>query len=133
MLYINRLHLAASPVPIRATLAGSCQCSAAGVSVNAYAPVCALARALIAAAHDPNRMLEAYRGTTLCFRVPLATAAKLTVKDDKDGVPRFKKFTPFSADRVAPPIAPNDPPALPVPAAAGEATSEVATTEARVS
>jgi hypothetical protein len=40
--------------------------------------------------------------------VPLAVAARLTVKDDKDGVPRFKNYVPFPADRVAPPIAPNE-------------------------
>jgi hypothetical protein len=68
---------------------------------------------------------EVYRGTTLCFRVALATAARLTVKDDKDGVPRFKNYAPFPADRVAPKMAANGPPRstladpLPKPPSAG--------------
>jgi hypothetical protein len=125
MSYISRVLLTATPLPIKATLSGSHCCSTAGASVTAYAPVCALARALIRAGHDPNRELIVCRGPTLCFATKLATTARLRVKDDKDGIPRFKEYVPFSAARVPPPIAPNDPPALPVPAAAGGATSEV--------
>jgi hypothetical protein len=89
-------------------LSGNRRCSTLGIVVNAYAPVLTLARRLIRAGLPPDRILEVYRGATLCFRVPLAVAARLTVKDDKDGVPRFKNYVPFPADRVAPPIAPNE-------------------------
>jgi len=110
---ISRIALSATPLPIKAELTGSRHCGAAGFSINAYAPVCALARLLLHSGFGPQHMLEVYRDGTLCFQVPLAKAAKLTVKDDKDGVPRFKKYIPFSADRVAPPIAPTELPATP--------------------
>jgi hypothetical protein len=105
--------------PIHARLAGDRRCSAPslGVSVSSYAPVLALARILLRVAGlDPGRMLEVYRGDddVLCFAVPLATAARLTVKDDKDGVPRFKSYVPFPADRVRPQTAANGPPAPPL-------------------
>jgi len=73
--------------PIIAELEGSRRCSALGLSVNSYAPVCALGRQLVHAGYEPDCILEVYRGTTLCFRVRLAVAARLTVEDGKDGVP----------------------------------------------
>ena len=43
---------------IRAELFGARHCFALGISVQAYAPVCALARKLIAAGHHGDRQLE---------------------------------------------------------------------------
>ena len=109
----NRISRTSSP-PLCAELSGDRRCSTLGIVVNAYAPVLTLARQLIRAGFPPDRILKVYRGATLCFCVPLAVAARLTVKDDKDGVPRFKNYVPFPADRVAPPIAPNDLAATPL-------------------
>ena len=93
-------------LPIHAELSGSSHCSALGIAVNAYAPVLALARRPIHAGLPPDRILEVYRGMTLCFRVPLAVAARLTVEDGSNGVPRFRRYRPPSWE-VGPPIAPN--------------------------
>jgi hypothetical protein len=103
MLNISKLHFSAST--IRAELTGCRRCSALGLSVNSYAPVCALARRLIAAGHDPNCILEVYRESTLCFATTLGTAAGLMVEDGSDGVPRFRKYRPPSV-AVGPPVAP---------------------------
>src|SRR5262249_58039138 len=69
-------------VPIRAVLTGTRQCAAPtlDLSVNAYTPVLTLARQLLRTGSHPDRLIEVYRGTTLCFRVSLATTARLTVK-----------------------------------------------------
>jgi hypothetical protein len=108
MLNISKLHFSTSALAlgaIRAELEGSRRCSALGLSVNSYAPVCALARRLIAAGHDPNCILEVYRGSTLCFATTLGTAAGLMVEDARDGVPRFRKYRPPSVEG-GPPVAP---------------------------
>jgi hypothetical protein len=102
--YINRFIFTASPLVIRAELSGSRSCSAAGLSVDAYAPVCALARQLIRTGFGPARVLEVHRGSVLCFVTTLATAAGLTVEDGPDGVPRFRPYRPLGLG-VAPPIA----------------------------
>jgi hypothetical protein len=48
------------------------------------------------AGHDPATPLEAYRGSTLCLRVrSIGEGAALTVKDGRDGKPRFATFHPF--------------------------------------
>lgn len=100
---------------IRGELEDSRRCTALGLTVDAYAPVCALARQLIRAGYDPGRTLEIYRGATLCFRVRLAVAARLTVKDGKDGRPRFEKYVPFPVTRVASSVASNDAEATTLP------------------
>jgi len=104
-----------SSPPIRAELSGDRRCSTLGIVVNAYAPVLTLARLLIRAGLPPDRILEVYRGATLCFRVPLGVAARLTVQDSSHGPPRFRRYRPPSG-AVGPPIAPNDLPlAEPLP------------------
>jgi len=105
VLNISNITLRASALPIKAELSGSRSCAAAGVYVDAYAPVCALARALINAGHDPGRALAVYRGSTLCFRTTLAAAAVLTVEDGPNGTPRFRQNRPPGWE-VGPPIAP---------------------------
>ena len=102
-----------SPPPIRAELSGSRRCSTLGIVVNAYAPVLTLARQLIRAGFPPDRILEVYRGATLCFRVPLAVAARLTVEDSSDRPPRFRQYRSPSWE-VGPPIVPNDLAATPL-------------------
>jgi hypothetical protein len=98
--------IAEHPTPIRAELSSDRRCSAAGTTVNAYAPVLAIARKLIAAGHNPDCVLEAYRGSTLCLRAKLGAAARLEVKDNR-GRPLFVPWRARSVRAVAPPIAPN--------------------------
>jgi hypothetical protein len=93
-------------MPIHAELSGDRRCAALGITVDAYAPVLTLARRLIRAGLPPDRILEVYRSTTLCFCVPLATAATLTVEDSPNGVPRFRWHRP-SRWGVGLPVAPN--------------------------
>src|SRR5262249_20541034 len=68
---------------ITAHLSGSRRCTALGglFTVDAYAPVLALSRLLLRAGIAGDRVLEVYRGSTLCFRVKLATAARLTIEN----------------------------------------------------
>jgi hypothetical protein len=54
---------------IRAQLIGSNRCTALGVEAKGSAPVLDLCRKLLAAGHNPARVLEAYRSGTLCLRV----------------------------------------------------------------
>ena len=103
----------ASTTPIRTELSGDRRCSALGLTVNAYTPVLTLARQLIRAGFPPDRILEVYRGTTLCFSVPLATAARLEVRDSNRGRPIFVPWRSHGM-RPAPPIAPDDLPATPL-------------------
>jgi hypothetical protein len=102
-----------SPTPIRTELSGGRRCSAVGIVVNAYAPVLTLARQLIRAGFPPDRILEVYRGATLCFCVPLATAARFEVRDSNRGSPLFVPWRSRSM-RTAPPVAPNDLAATPL-------------------
>lgn len=108
MLHISNITLRASALPIKAELSGSRSCSAAGLSVDAYAPVCALARQMIRNGFGPERGLEVHRGSVLCFVTTLATAAALTVEDGPDGVARFRPYRPPGLG-VAPPIASSAP------------------------
>jgi hypothetical protein len=108
VLHISNITLRASALPIKAELSGSRSGTAAGVCVDAYAPVCALARQLLSNGFGGERTLEVYRGSTLCFCTTLATAAALTVADGPDGVPRFRPYRPPSWE-VGPPIAPSAP------------------------
>jgi hypothetical protein len=105
MLYRTGFDLLQASTTIRAELEGSRRCSTLGLTVDGYAPVCALARLLIRAGYEPNHTLEVFRGTTLCFRVPLAVAARLTVEGGPDGVLRFRQYHPPSWE-VGPPVTP---------------------------
>src|SRR5262249_17672520 len=113
----NKTAVGASPAPIRAELAGSRCCSALGISVNASAPVLALARQLTCSGFDPKQILEVYRGSTLCFRMKLAAAAPLAVRDNSPGTPVFVPLRERTM-RTASPVAPNHPPAISGPVAA---------------
>jgi hypothetical protein len=84
---------------LRATIIGSNQATANGVTVRGHAPVLALCRALIEAGVDPSTPLEAYRGSTLCLRVrSIGEGARLTVQDSKTGRPRFVRFQQEGSD-----------------------------------
>jgi hypothetical protein len=54
---------------IRAELAGSSRCTAAGISTSGSTPVLALCRQLLAAGVDPDLALEVYRQGILALRV----------------------------------------------------------------
>ena len=78
---------------IRATLSGSNCCSTLGIEVRSAAPILALCRALIAAGHDPQRPLEAFRGNTLAITVQkIGDGARFTVEDDRHGTPRVRRW-----------------------------------------
>lgn len=70
------------------------------------ASICAKARRLIRKGFDPDAMLYAWRGTTLCFApMPLRHWAGLRVREDDRGI-RFEKYAP-------PPQQPRSAPCLP--------------------
>lgn len=87
---------------IHVTLSGSWTASAAGITVDYEArrrgsPICALARKLVEAGHDPTVALHVYRGGTLCFKpVPLAKWAGLVVEegDNTRKTARFARYRP---------------------------------------
>ena len=77
--------------PIRAELKDT-TCTALGITAKSRAPVLALCRALVTAGHNPSLPLEAFRGQTLCLAVrSIGEGARLTVEDDRHGIPRFRK------------------------------------------
>ena len=108
MLHTSHSVFHASPFPLKAEFMGSRYCAAAGFAVNAYAPVCALARKFLQNGFTPEHMLEVYRGNTLCFQVPLGTAAGLEVRDSHHGRPVFVPWRPRGT-RTTPPVAPKTP------------------------
>jgi hypothetical protein len=89
----------ASKDPIDAELIGEDACVALGLTLRATAPVLEICRALIAAGHDPDRPLHAYRGDTLCLSVrAIGEAARLEINAKGTG------FAPLRAVRTAPPV-----------------------------
>jgi hypothetical protein len=85
-------------VPIRAVLIGSARCEALGISVCDAAPILGLCRALVAAGHDPQLPLHAYRGDVLALRVrAIGEGAQLAVAGDGVGFRRRKE--PAAASR----------------------------------
>lgn len=101
---------AAQPSPIWVELSGCYSASAEGVTVSYEkrsrgAPICALARKLIAAGHDPAAKLLIYRRGTLCFLPsPLGRWASLTVAEG-DNSPHSARFVKFSPPRNSGPTA----------------------------
>ncbi len=88
--------------PIRAELSGSDTATAFGVTARAPAPVLALCRRLVAAGHDPEARLEAYRGDVMCLRVrAIGEAAELEINGT--GTDLIRRA---ARRRAAPPIAP---------------------------
>jgi hypothetical protein len=99
--------------PLRADLSGggtAATATAAGITVQAEAPVLALCRRLLAAGHDPGTPLEAYRGDTLCLRVrSIGEGATLAINDGG-----FQRYQPPARRRrscpyvASPPLAHTD-------------------------
>ena len=88
---------------IEVTLTGSWTASAAGITVDYEsrsrgAPICDLARKLVAAGHDPERVLSITRNGTLCFEpIPLGIWAGMTVSEPDNApheaqVKKWKRF-----------------------------------------
>jgi hypothetical protein len=77
-------------LPLYAELIGSDTCTAVGITARSHAPALALCRQLLAAGLDPDQALEVYRNGTLSLRIrSIGEGARLTVKDDNRGTPRF--------------------------------------------
>jgi hypothetical protein len=73
---LTRKHFQAVP----AELLGSTQCTAEGITANSSSPVLELCRLLLAAGHDPDQPLEAWRGDTLSLRIrSIGEAGRLRV------------------------------------------------------
>jgi hypothetical protein len=91
----GKVNVLATPQPeplqvIRAELICGDACSAQGLTARGSAPVLKLCRALLAAGHDPDRPLHAYRNNTLALRVTsIGQAARLTVKSAGNGAPKL--------------------------------------------
>jgi hypothetical protein len=80
---------------MKAELEGIRIARAHGIEVNASAPVLALCRKLVERGVPPATPLEAYRGEVLCLRVrSIGEGAGWIVKEELDGKPRFRKYTP---------------------------------------
>ena len=80
---------------VHAELIGSETACAEGITAHNQAPVLALCRLLVSAGHDPDRPLEVYRGYMLALRVhTIGEGARLTVRDDNRGTPRFAAYRP---------------------------------------
>src|SRR5262245_35422567 len=86
---------------IRAELAGSTQCEAAeGINADSLSPVLELCRLLLAAGHDPDRPLKAWRGDTLCLRIrSIGEAARLRVATHGVGFQCAPECTAAPPDR----------------------------------
>jgi hypothetical protein len=89
-------------------------------------PFCTVARVLIERGYPPGALLVMrHAGSdTDSLRATIAAAAKLAVRDDRQGRPRFVDYRPGPDERGRegcggyPPIAPNDCPATPYAEAA---------------
>ena len=92
----------------RRTKRGDCfpvaACSIATVEGTA-APICNLARKLLALGVDPARHLSIWRGETKCFHdVPVGRWAELTVEEGSSE-PVFRRYKPYSDRAVTSPRA----------------------------
>ena len=76
----------------RAELVGSDTCTAAGLTVTAYAPVLVLCRSLIAAGMSPDQAMECWRGSILALRIrSIGAAAGLEISGDGVGFRRTRQ------------------------------------------
>ena len=68
--------------------------------VEGTAPICKLARKLLAFGVDPARHLSIWRGEMRCFYdVPVGRWAELTVEERSE--PVFRRYKPFTGGAVA--------------------------------
>lgn len=76
-------------VAIRAEIVCDDRCVALGIEAQEAAPVLTLCRLLLAAGHDPNRPLHAYRNDVLALKVrAIGEAAQLEINGDGTGFRR---------------------------------------------
>jgi hypothetical protein len=82
------------PTPaITAELSGANRCEAQGIVATGTAPALILCRQLLQAGVNPDKSLDVYRQGTLALRIRrIGEGAKLAVKDDNRGVPRFRPY-----------------------------------------
>jgi len=80
--------------PFYATLAGSNGCDAEGITAHGSAPVLGLCRELVAAGHNPDRPLHAYRGDMLALAVrSIGEGAQLRIASHGVGFERLPGCT----------------------------------------
>lgn len=71
---------------IRAEITGSDHCEALGVVAISSSPVLSLCRMLVAAGHDPQLALEAFRGDLLCLSIrSIGAGARLKINGPGTG------------------------------------------------
>lgn len=63
-------------------------------------------RALLAAGYSPSAVLVTRRGDVVSLRSSVAAAARLEVRDDRQGRPRFRRWKAPARPATASPIAP---------------------------
>lgn len=91
---------------IVAQLSGANQAEARGLVGRGAAPILALCRALVAAGHDPESPLRAFRRGTLAITIrTIAAGAALAVAEDRFGCPRFRAWKALLGGVAAAPIA----------------------------
>ena len=98
----QRLSPKQAPAPVHAELIGSSTATALGITGRGNTPILDLCRRLIAAGHDPDQPLEAFRGDVLCLIVrTIAEGAALEINGDGTG------FRPRRQPGAAPPMRQN--------------------------
>jgi hypothetical protein len=67
------------------------------IQMNEKTSICNESRKLLAAGASENDRIELFRGETLCVSGNVGKLAKLTLVENKDGLPTFRyaKWTPF--------------------------------------
>jgi hypothetical protein len=94
------------PAIIIATLAHDDTAAALGIVVTGPSPVLQLCRRLIEIGHDPDRPLQAWRGSTLALRVSsIGEAAELEIGSKGTGFirrpPRVRRGSPAQNSDLA--------------------------------
>jgi hypothetical protein len=94
--------LTGKPPAISAKLTGANRCEALGIIGVGYSPVLVLCRQMLAAGISPDEALDVYRAGMLALRIrAIGEAARLSVEDHKNGVPKFRLARP-QRDGAAP-------------------------------
>jgi hypothetical protein len=82
--------------------------------VDASTPHLEAARALLVLGHSPRAILVTRRGDVVSLRSTVGAAARLEVRDDNQGRPKFRRWKAPARPATASPIAPADRPATSV-------------------
>ena len=73
------------------------------VDLSEVRSICSHCRTLIAEGHDPDTLIEAVRGETICFAPrPIQFWADRTVSESDRQSARLTKFRPFDPNRIRP-------------------------------